>query len=307
MSEENKFRIAALYKFASLPNFEELREPIREACERFAVRGTLLLAEEGINGTIASSPDGIDGILDYLRTVPGLEDLDHKESFADTQPFYRMKVRLKKEIVTIGVPGTNPNERVGEYVDPEGWNELIAQDDVVVIDTRNDYETALGTFHGAIDPDIKTFREFPEYVHRELDPSKHKRVAMFCTGGIRCEKASAYMLNQGFEEVYHLRGGILKYIEAMPKEKSAWEGDCFVFDERVAVDHDLEPADYALCRGCRNPVSPEDKLSPHYEEGISCPRCYADLTEEKRQSRLERQKQELLAKQRGESHVGRTE
>jgi len=297
--------VAALYKFASLPDFKDMQVPLLAQCNEHGIKGTLLLAQEGINGTVAGSRDGIDALLQYLRTDERLADIDHKESFAETMPFYRMKVRLKKEIVTLGVPGIDPNKKVGTYVPPKRWNSLISDPDVLVVDTRNAYEYEIGTFKGAIDPHTETFREFPEFVHKNLDPAKHKKVAMFCTGGIRCEKASAYMLEQGFEEVYHLQGGILKYLEEVPAEESLWEGECFVFDQRVAVKQGLELGDYALCHACRHPISPEDKLSPEYQEGVSCPHCYAQLSEEKRRSAAERQKQVELALQRGDVHLGK--
>ncbi len=225
-------------------------------------------------------------------------------SYAGDMPFYRMKVRLKKEIVTLGVPNIDPNEKVGIRVAPEDWNALISDPDVVLIDTRNGYEYDIGTFRGAIDPATDTFREFPEYVSKNLDPAKHKKVAMFCTGGIRCEKATSFMLEQGFEEVYHLQGGILKYLEKIPAEKSLWEGECFVFDQRVAVGHGLALGEYDQCHACRYPVSPQDKASPKYQEGISCPHCFDSLTEDKRVSAAERQKQVELALKRGTAHIG---
>jgi UPF0176 protein len=245
--------------------------------------------------------------LNYLRQDPRLADLEHKESYADEHPFYRMKVRLKKEIVTLGVPGVSPTKQVGTYVKPEDWNALISDPDIILIDTRNDYEVDIGTFKGAVDPKTTTFREFPEYVAKNLDKTKHKKVAMFCTGGIRCEKASSFMMDQGFEEVYHLQGGILKYLETVPEEKSMWEGECFVFDQRVAVRHNLEVGEYDQCYACRHPLSPAEMQSEQYAPGISCPYCYDKLSEEKRASLSERQKQVALAKQRGEAHIGTTQ
>ncbi len=233
------FVVAALYKFVDLPDYADLRAPLRAIMDAHKVKGTLLLAREGVNGTIAGSRDGIDAVLAHLRSDPRLADLEHKESYCDAQPFLRAKVRLKKEIVTLGVPGVDPNARVGTYIDPKDWNALIADPDVILIDTRNDYEVAIGTFEGAIDPKTASFGEFPEYVRANLDPRTHKKVAMFCTGGIRCEKASSFMLQEGFEEVFHLKGGILKYLEEIPAEQSRWRGECFVFDERVALGHGL--------------------------------------------------------------------
>ena len=300
----SNYIVAALYKFASLPDYRELQPALLDFCIGHDLKGTLLLAEEGINGTVAGSREAIDALMAYLRSDPRLADIEHKESFAEKTPFYRMKVRLKKEIVTLGVPGINPNNKVGTYVAPEDWNALISDPDVIVIDTRNDYEYDIGTFKGAIDPHTTTFREFPDYVEKHLDPAKHKKVAMFCTGGIRCEKASSFMMEQGFEEVYHLQGGILKYLENVPAEESLWQGECFVFDQRVAVRHGLELGEYDQCHACRHPLSPEEMQSPQYVAGISCPYCHDTLTAEKRASVAERQKQIGLAKRRGEAHLG---
>ena len=304
----SKYLTAALYKFVSLPNYKSLQAPILEACVTNNIKGTLLLAEEGINGTIAGLPQDIHNLLNFLRSDAIFEnrfaDLEHKESFAREHPFYRMKVKLKKEIVTLGVPGVSPTKKVGTYVKPEDWNALISDPDVILIDTRNDYEVDIGTFKGAIDPKTTTFREFPEYVAEHFDKTKHKKVAMFCTGGIRCEKASSYMMDQGFEEVYHLQGGILKYLETVPEAESMWEGECFVFDQRVAVKHNLEVGEFDQCYACRHPLSPAEMLSTQYTAGISCPYCYDKLTEEKKASLTERQKQVILAKQRGQAHIG---
>ncbi len=303
-----KYLTAALYKFVSLPDYKALQAPILAECQKHNIKGTLLLAEEGINGTIAGLPDDIRNVLDYLRQDPVFKqrfaDLEHKESYADEHPFYRMKVKLKKEIVTMGVPSVNPNNTVGTYVKPEDWNALISDPDVVVLDTRNDYEVHIGTFKGAVDPKTTTFREFPKFVEQNLDKTKNKKVAMFCTGGIRCEKASSFMKEQGFEEVYHLQGGILKYLETVPEAQSLWQGECFVFDQRVAVKHGLEVGDYDQCYACRMPLSQEEMQSPQYVAGISCPHCYDKVSEEKRAALTERQKQVMLAKQRGEAHIG---
>ena len=303
-----KHLTAALYKFVGLPNYKDLQAPILEECVKNHIKGTLLLATEGINGTIAGLPDDIYALLNFLRTDPqfngAFADLEHKESYADEHPFYRMKVKLKKEIVTLGVPGVSPTNKVGTYVKPEDWNALISDPDVILIDTRNDYEVDIGTFKGAIDPKTTTFREFPEYVAKNLDKTKHKKVAMFCTGGIRCEKASSFMMDQGFDEVYHLRGGILKYLENIPEAESLWQGECFVFDQRVAVKHGLEVGEFDQCYACRHPLSPEEMQSTQYTPGISCPHCYNSLSEEKRASLTERQKQVILAKKRGETHIG---
>ncbi len=296
--------VAALYKFVTLDDYCELREPLLQHCLDNEVRGTLLLAAEGINGTIAGSREGIDSVLAWLRADARLADLHHKESYDESQPFYRMKVKLKREIVTMGVEGIDPNQVVGTYVKPRDWNALIADPEVLVIDTRNHYEVEIGSFEGALDPNTKSFREFPEHVRANYDPGQHKKVAMFCTGGIRCEKASAFMKQEGFEEVYHLEGGILKYLEEVPEEQSLWRGECFVFDNRVTVRHDLSKGDYDQCHGCRRPISDEDKNSPHYERGVSCPHCFDELSEEQRERFREREKQVRLAAQRGEPHVG---
>ena len=296
--------VAALYKFVTLDDFHELREPLLDACREAGTFGTLLLAREGINGTIAGSRGGIDRVLAYLRADSRLADLEHKESVDESMPFYRMKVKLKKEIVTMGVPGIDPNQAVGTYVSPADWNELVSDPDVLLIDTRNDYEYGIGSFRGAVDPRTTTFREFPEFVRTHLDPRKQKKVAMFCTGGIRCEKASAFMLKEGFEEVYHLQGGILKYLEEVPEQESIWEGECFVFDNRVAVNHQLEKGRYDQCYGCRHPITEEDKLSEKYQKGVCCPRCFDRLTPDQVARFRERQKQVELARARGEAHVG---
>jgi len=300
----NQIVVAALYRFTSLPDYEVLRQPLLDVCLANNIKGTLLLASEGINGTVAGSRTEIDHLLQYLRTDHRLADIDQKESYYEQSPFYRMKVKLKKEIVTMGVEGIDPNQVVGTYVKPSDWNALISDPDVTLVDTRNYYEVAIGTFKGAQDPETTNFREFPQYVAENLDPQKNKKVAMFCTGGIRCEKSTAFLKEQGFDEVYHLQGGILKYLEEVPKEESLWEGECFVFDNRVAVDHELEKGSYDQCHGCRHPITEEDKNSEKYLLGVACPRCYDALTEEQMQRFAERQKQIELAKQRHEEHIG---
>ncbi len=296
--------VAALYKFVTLENYRELREPLLDECLAAGTRGTLLLAAEGINGTIAGSREGIDRVLAYLKSDPRLADLEHKESYDDHLPFYRMKVKLKKEIVTMGVEGVDPNRQVGTYVGPADWNALVEDPEVLLIDTRNDYEVAIGSFRGAVDPHTTTFREFPAYVRSHFDPEKHRKVAMFCTGGIRCEKASAFMLGEGFEEVYHLEGGILKYLEEVPPEESTWEGECFVFDNRVSVDHHLQKGHYDQCHGCRHPITEADKLSPLYMKGVCCPGCHDRLSDDQKARFAERQKQVELAAARNEQHIG---
>lgn len=302
-SQDNPIVVAALYKFVTLTDVQTMQPKLLAVCEEAGIKGTLLLAHEGINGTIAGSRSGIDAVLSYLRSDKRLADLDWKESVCQKMPFLRMKVRLKKEIVTLGVPGINPNISVGEYVDPKDWNALISDPDVVVLDTRNDYEYEIGTFKGAVDPNTETFREFPKYIKDNLDPGKHKKVAMFCTGGIRCEKASSFMLKEGFEKVYHLKGGILKYLEETPKEDSLWEGECFVFDGRVGVTHGLEPGQYDQCYGCRHPITQDEKESPLYMKGVCCPKCHDQTTDEQKKRFADRQLQIELAKQRGERHL----
>jgi len=296
--------VAALYHFATLGDYQRMRSPLQDFCDAHGIKGTLLLAHEGINGTVAGTREGIDALLIHLRSDARLQGLEHKESSASEWPFYRMKVKLKKEIVTLGVDGVDPNVCVGTYVEPKDWNAIISNPDVLVLDTRNDYEYEIGTFQGAIDPNTTTFRQFPDYVQAHCDPEQHKKVAMFCTGGIRCEKASAYMLQQGFEEVFHLKGGILKYLEEVPEAESLWQGECFVFDDRVAVKHGLSEGEYELCRGCRWPLTEADKQMAHFETGVCCERCYDVLTPEKRQRLEERQKQTRLAAERGEAHLG---
>lgn len=302
----DKIVVAALYKFVTLDDYVQLREPLLQTLLTHDVKGTLLLAEEGINGTVSGSREGIDAVLAWLRADPRLVDIDHKESYCAEQPFYRTKVKLKKEIVTLGVPGVDPNRRVGTYVEPRDWNVLVDDPEVLVIDTRNDYEVGIGSFKGAIDPKTKSFRDFPAYIREHFDPARHRKVAMFCTGGIRCEKASSFMLQEGFPEVFHLKGGILKYLEEVPAEESRWEGECFVFDNRVTVTHDLAEGVYDQCHACRTPVSPEDMQSPHYSPGISCPHCWDSLSEKTRAGARERQKQIELARLRNEPHpIGR--
>lgn len=298
------YTITALYKFVTLPDYQELQPRIKDFCVARKIKGTLLLAEEGINGTICGEDRAITEFLSFLKSDPRFADISHKESYASEQAFLRMKVRLKKEIVTLGVPGTDPNKKVGTYVDPQDWNTLISDPDVIVLDTRNIYEYEVGTFKRALDPHTDTFRDFPDYVQKNLDPQKNKKVAMFCTGGIRCEKASSYMLQQGFENVYHLKGGILKYLEHVPQEESLWEGECFVFDDRVTVRHNLEEGTFDQCHGCRRPITEEDKKSEQYEAGVSCPKCFAETTAHKKQSARARQHQIQLAKARGTKHIG---
>ncbi|MCC5854220.1 MAG: rhodanese-related sulfurtransferase [Idiomarina sp.] len=300
---------AALYKFVELSDYVELRQPLYDVMASHEVKGTLLLAREGINGTICGKREAIDAVLGWLRADHRLADLEHKESPSAEQAFYRTKVKLKKEIVTLGVDWVDPKNLVGTYVAPKDWNQLIQDPDVLLIDTRNGYEVAVGTFAGAVDPKTESFRDFPEYVQNHLDTGKHKKVAMFCTGGIRCEKSTAYMKGLGFEEVYHLHGGILKYLEEVPEEESLWRGECFVFDQRVTVKHGLEQGSYDQCYACRMPITEEEKQSEQYQKGVSCPHCFDKTTPDQKQRFAEREKQIQLAKARGEQHIrdGRSE
>jgi UPF0176 protein len=286
--------VATFYKFVRLTDFAEWQMPLLEVCKAQRLRGTILLAREGINGTIAGTRAAVDAVLAFLRSDPRLADLEAKESLAEVPPFDRIKVRLKQEIVTLGMPEVDPSTQVGTYVDPSDWNALISDPDVIVVDTRNDYEVSIGTFKGAVNPATQSFRQFPDYVRQQLDPTQHRKVAMFCTGGIRCEKASAFMLSEGFEEVYHLKGGILKYLEEVPPQESLWQGECFVFDQRTAVQHGLEEGTCEMCRSCGHPLTPQEKASPQYQEGITCPHCYDHLTEDKRIRQVERQRQFVL-------------
>jgi len=304
MTQKKNIKIIALYLFTNLDNYEFMQKPLKEFCVAREIMGTLIISEEGINGTVAGTEKNIDELIALLQRDERFTGLEWKTSWADEQPFYRMKVKVKKEIVTIGRNDADPREVVGQYVDAEKWNDLISDPEVILIDTRNDYEIELGTFQNAVNPNLDNFRQFPEYVKQNLDPKKHKKVAMFCTGGIRCEKASSFMLQNGFENVYHLKGGILKYLENVQKEQSMWDGECFVFDNRVAVDHDLKESNYTLCSGCRMPVSPKDRASEKYEDGVSCPRCFDELTPERAERLRERKHQIDLAKKRGEAHLG---
>jgi UPF0176 protein len=300
--------VAALYRFVALTEHVELKEPLLEQMRSLNIRGTLLLASEGINGTIAGDEAAIDTLLAWFarqrKHGPQLTGIEVKKSWTDAMPFSRTKVKLKREIVSMGVDGIDPNESVGTYVEPRNWNKLISDPDVITIDTRNDYEVRIGTFRNAVNPHTKTFRDFPAYARAELDPEKHSKVAMFCTGGIRCEKSTAYLKGLGFDEVYHLQGGVLKYLQDVPKEESLWEGECFVFDKRVAVNHALEPGGYTQCHACRAPLDDSDLQNNLYVPGESCPHCYGQTTEDQRARFRERQNQIALAEERGENHIG---
>ena len=296
--------ICALYKFTRLDDFEEIQGPLKIFLESLNIRGTLLLAKEGVNGTIAGDNDSIMKSLDYLQKDERLVGLEYKFSYSEKPPFKRLKVKLKKEIVTLGVSNIDPIFSSGTYVKPADWNELINDPDVVLIDTRNNYEFEIGSFKGSINPNTETFREFPAYTKNNLEKYRDKKIAMFCTGGIRCEKSTAYLKSKGFENVFHLQGGILKYLEEVKEDESLWEGECFVFDDRVAVKHNLELGKYDQCHACRFPITDEDKEHPYYEKGASCPRCYGTKNSSQVSRYREREKQVQLAKSRGESHIG---
>ncbi len=306
MSERYPMKVAALYRFATFEAPELLQPQVADWCKEHELKGTILLAHEGINGTVAGPPDGIDAVVALLKSLPGCAELDVKYSHADEMPFYRMKVRVKKEIVTMGIEGIDPKREVGTYVQPEDWNALISDPDTVLIDTRNDYEVAIGTFEGAVDPRTKSFSEFPEWFreHREELAAGKTKFAMFCTGGIRCEKSTAFLKAEGIDDVYHLEGGILRYLENVPEAESKWQGECFVFDERVSVKHGLELGEMELCHACRRPISQDDMKSEHFIEAVSCPACYAERSDDDRARFAERQKQIGLAKKRGNQHIG---
>ena len=301
--------VSAMYKFVGLPDYEALRAPLLTMCKKHAIKGTILLAQEGLNGTVCGTHDAITALLAHFQKDPRLADIQPKYSFAAEPAFHRMKVRLKQEIVTMGQPDIDPQGSVGTYVKPQDWNALITRDDTLVIDTRNAYEVAIGTFDGAVDPKTDSFREFPAWIDNYLAQleEKPKNIAMFCTGGIRCEKSTAYLVGQGHENIFHLEGGILKYLENVPEEESTWDGDCFVFDERVSVRHKLAEGDYDMCHACRMPLSAEEKQLNSYEPGVACVHCIDTRSEADRDRFRERQKQIKLAAARGETHIGEKE
>jgi UPF0176 protein len=303
-AETSPITVAAFYRFHRLTDLPRLREELQTLCDANGVCGILLIAPEGFNGTIAAKTDALEVVLSVIKAITGAADIEVKFSTTAKPPFRRLKVRIKKEIVTIGDPSVDPVTTVGQYVEAQDWNALIADPDVLLIDTRNAFEVAVGTFAGAINPETRAFGEFPAYVLENLDPARHRKVAMFCTGGIRCEKASSFMLGQGFEEVYHLKGGILKYLETVPEAESRWNGGCFVFDERVAVGHGLKPQPVRLCQSCDTPLDAQAISSPGYEAGVSCPRCVKTLTDQQKASARERQRQVELAERRGGRHLG---
>lgn len=300
--------VAAFYKFVALDDVQSLKLILEPLCADAGISGTILLAREGINGTICGSQESLETLFSWFKGQAAFSDIRAKFSFAEKPAFHRMKVRLKKEIVTMGEPDVDPNGCVGTYVKPEDWDVLINDPDTLVIDTRNAYEVAIGRFAGAVDPDTSAFREFPDWVKHNLDSlpesERPKNIAMYCTGGIRCEKATSYLAERGFENVYHLEGGILKYLETIPEAQSSWQGDCFVFDQRVSVGHGLAPGSYGMCHACRMPLTNEDMESPDYDPGVSCPKCFDQLSDEQKTRFRERQKQMKLAAGRGEKHLG---
>lgn len=305
-SEENpeSFVVCALYKFVRISDPTELQPRLLDLLKSNNVCGTILLAEEGINGTIAGTRENINAVIQWLQAYPRFQALEIKESFTSTLPFLNTKVKIKREIVTMGVPTVDPTNSVGTYVKPRDWNRIISDPDVTVIDTRNDYEVKIGTFSRALNPSTESFREFPAYADQNLDPEKHRKVAMFCTGGIRCEKATSYLRQKGFSEVYHLEGGILRYLEEVPPKESLWEGECFVFDRRVSVKHGLEEGTYDICHACRLPISAEDKANDKFEDGVSCPRCFDERTPDQKRRYLEREEQVRRAARQGAVHLG---
>ena len=297
------FTIVALYQFRRFENHFDLREPLQKKCDQLGICGSLLLATEGINGTIAGTNDSIEKILSYIKNIQGCANLEYKKSVSKLPPFPRMKVKLKNEIVTMGQPNIDPKARVGHYVDPSGWNKMLNYPYVVVIDTRNEYEVDIGTFKGAINPHTSSFREFPTWWEKNKKKFQNKRIAMFCTGGIRCEKSTNYLIGQVVENVSHLKGGILKYLEETPVTKSNWVGDCFVFDARVSVGHELKEGPHELCYACRQPILPKDKERAEYEHGVSCHKCKSRTTEADKSRFRERQKQIQLSRKRGQKHM----
>lgn len=296
--------VATFYRFTDLHDHEAWRDRLKDQCEKHGVLGIIILANEGINATVAGSVGGVASVIEFIRLDQRLKDLTHRECIAEEPPFNRLRIIIRPEIVTLGDTSVNPNQAAGEYVAPEEWNELISDPDLLLIDTRNDYEVQIGTFKNALNPDTQTFGQWDAYVKENLNPKNHKKVAMFCTGGIRCEKASAHLIKKGFEKVYHLQGGILNYLEKIKPEESLWEGECFVFDHRVSVLHGLEEGTYEICFGCRWPMETEDLKSPKYEPGICCPRCADDLSMERRSRLTERHKQVMLAQANNREHIG---
>lgn len=300
----SQITVAAFYQFAPFANFHEHQEPLLSLGQSRDVYGTILLASEGINGTIAGPADGVDAVLSHIKAMPGFADLEWKTSFADENPFHRLKIRLKKEIVTMGVGDIAPHESKDNYVEPTKWNQVISEPGTIVIDARNDYEVAIGSFEGAVNPHTTSFRDFPKWFEDFRSENEINKVAMYCTGGIRCEKSVALLKAAGVQDVVHLKGGILKYLETVSEDESLWQGECFVFDNRVSVQHDLTPGSYDLCHACRRPITQEDKTSADFVRGVSCPHCIGDVSDESKKRFAERQKQVDLAAARGEAHIG---
>jgi UPF0176 protein len=305
----DSYLTTTFYHFVKIEEYKKLQPVIQKFCDKSFIKGTILLASEGINGTLSADEKNINGFHHFIkndeRFKNKFKNISHKESWAKKNPFYRMKVKLKKEIVTLGVEGISPTKKVGKYVKPDEWNELISDPDTIIIDTRNTYEVDIGSFKGAVNPKTKSFRELPQFLEKNIKKYKGKKIAMFCTGGIRCEKATSFLVEKGIENVFHLQGGILKYLEKISKEKSLWEGECFVFDQRVAVTHKLKEGKYNQCFACRHPLSPDEMLSEQYKKGTSCPYCYNKLSNKKKSSLLERQKQIDLSRIKGEEHIGK--
>ena len=296
--------VAAFYRFTPFEAPADLRQPLYDALYMLGVRGTVLLADEGVNGTIAGSRDGIEAAVARLRALPGCAPLSPRLTETDTQPFHRLKVRLKREIVTMGMDGVNPNDHVGRYIAPEDWNAVISDPDTVVIDTRNDYEVGIGMFKGAINPQTESFRDFPAWFEANRADFDGKRIAMYCTGGIRCEKATSHLKTVGIDDVLHLKGGILSYLETVPQTESLWRGDCFVFDQRVAVNHDLAPSGHLQCFACKRPVDDAGQHDARYVEGVSCAACHDTTSDEQKRRFAERQRQVERAEALGVHHIG---
>ncbi len=304
MFTKPQFLLCTLYKFIALDDFVARRAPILSNLQEYNILGTVLLAKEGINGTIAGTRRDIEKFLSWLGQQVAMNDIEVKYAITECLPFKRTKVKLKKEIVTMGIDGIDPGQSNATYVQPKDWNELLNDPDVLVIDTRNEYEIKVGQFEKATNPHTTNFREFPAFANQHLHPEKHKKIAMYCTGGIRCEKSTAFLKQRGFDEVYHLKGGILKYLEQMPPNESKWQGECFVFDERVTVNHQLQKGSYTQCHACRRPITEVDKQSEKYQAGVSCPSCFGSSTKQDKARYAEREKQVRLADVRGTSHIG---
>lgn len=300
----NNIKVSTFYNFTAFDNLKEIREPLLIFCKKNKIKGSILIAFEGINGTIAGNPHEIEIVLKYIKSLPGCNSIKSKNSYTSTMPFNRMKVRIKKEIVKMGQPNIDPRKAVGKYITAENWNELMENDDIVIIDTRNEYEVEIGTFEGSINPKTESFSQFPKWWEDNKSKYLNKKIAMFCTGGIRCEKSSNYLLNNGVQDVYHLEGGILKYLENIEEKNSKWQGECYVFDHRVSVVHGLNNGSYDCCFACGRPISENDKKQSSYEYGVSCKKCINEFSEKRKTQFRERQKQIQLAEKKGERHLG---